>query len=79
MRVILATWPAGFKDKMHSRPESHSSCALTDCHRILHKADGTADDKKLKAGMARISPPVKAHYFENAGGTECQLVLVELK
>lgn len=79
MRVILATWPAGFRDKIHSHPKSHAAYSLTDCHRKLHKPDGTVDDKELKAGSARIAAPVKAHSFENVGTKACQMVLVELK
>jgi hypothetical protein len=79
MRVILATWPAGTKDKIHSHPKSHASYSLSDCHRKLVKPDGTVDEKQSKAGAARIAGPIKAHYFENVGTTTCQSLLVELK
>lgn len=79
MVVILATWPAGIKDNMHSHPKSHAAYSLTDCHRKITKDDGTADEKHLKAGSARIAAPIKAHTFENLGNVQCQAVLVELK
>jgi hypothetical protein len=79
MRVVLATWPAGYKDKVHSHPKMFATYTVKDCHRKLHKSDGTVDEKHLKAGSARVVQPVKAHYFENVGKTECQTVLFEMK
>ena len=79
MRVVLATWPVGMKDKPHSHPKTFASYVLKDCHRKLHKSDGTVDEKKIKAGSVRIINPVQMHYFENVGKTECQNLLVELK
>jgi len=79
IRVVLATWPAGAKDKMHSHPKTFAVYTLKDCDRRLTKADGTFDVKHLKAGSSRIIKPVSAHVFENIGKTECQQVLFELK
>lgn len=78
VRVVLATWPPGYKDKSHSHPKA-AVYTIKDCHRRIHKADGTTDDKQLKPGSARINPPVPTHQFENIGKTECQQVLVEIK
>jgi len=79
IRVILATWKPGMKDKVHSHPKMFATYTVKDCHRKLIKADGTVDEKHLKAGSARVINPVKAHTFENVGKTECQTVLFELK
>jgi len=79
VRVILATWPPGAKDKMHSHPKTFAVYTLKDCDRRLTKADGTFNVKHLKAGSSRVIKPVDAHYFENIGKTECQQVLFELK
>jgi len=79
IRVILATWKPGMKDKVHSHPKMFATYTVKDCHRKLIKADGTVDEKHLKAGSSRIINPVKAHVFENVGKTECQTVLFELK
>jgi len=79
IRVLLATWKPGVKDKIHSHPKMFATYTVKDCHRKLVKADGTVDEKQLKAGSARIINPVKAHSFENVGATECQTVLFELK
>jgi len=79
MRVVVATWPAGYKDKIHSHPKMFAAYSLTDCHRKIYKADGSVDEKQLKAGSSRIINPVKAHAFENVGSSECQNLLVELK
>jgi len=79
IRVLLATWKPGVKDKIHSHPKVFATYTIKDCHRKLVKADGTVDEKHLKAGSARVLNPVKAHSFENVGSTECQTVLFELK
>ena len=79
IRVILATWKPGMKDMAHSHPKMFAAYTIKDCHRKLHKSDGSVDDKQLKAGSARVINPVKSHSFENVGSTECQQVLFELK
>jgi hypothetical protein len=79
MRVVLATWPPGYKDKMHSHPKMFAAYSINDCHRKLIKPDGSVDEKRVKTGSARILKPVSAHVFENVGKTECQNLLVELK
>jgi len=79
MRVILATWPAGSKDNMHSHPKSFAIYRLKDCDNRITKADGTFKVNHLKAGTAVVKDPVKAHVPENIGTTACQNVLVELK
>jgi len=79
MRVILATWPPGAKDKMHSHPKPFAIYRLNDCDNKITKADGTFKVNHLKAGTAVIKKPVKAHTLENIGTTECKNLLVELK
>lgn len=80
MRVILATWPPGAKDNLHSHPGNFAVYILSDCHRKIYKADGkVVSDKKLKPGKSAIKKPVKAHVFENVGSTECKILLVEMK
>jgi len=79
IRVVLATWPPGYKDKVHSHPNMFAAFTVKECKRKLHKADGTVDEKQLKPGTSRIINSVKSHYFENVGDTECQQVLFELK
>lgn len=79
IRVILATWKPGMKDKVHSHPKMFAAYTIKDCHRKIQKSDGSVDEKQLKAGSARVINPVKSHTFENVGTTECQQVLFELK
>lgn len=78
MRVVLATWPAGYKDKDHSHPMA-AVYTIKDCHARISTPDGKAREVNNKAGGARINPAVKSHTFENIGKTECQQVLVEKK
>jgi hypothetical protein len=78
MRVVLATWPAGYKDKSHSHPMA-AVYTIKDCHARITTPDGAAKEVNNKAGLARVNPAVKSHTFENIGKTECQQVLVERK
>ncbi len=78
LRVVLATWPAGHKDKSHSHPMA-AVYTIKDCHARITTSDGAVKEVNNKAGGARVNPPVKSHTFENIGKTECQQVLVERK
>jgi hypothetical protein len=78
MRVVLATWPAGHKDRDHSHPMA-AVYTIKDCHARITTPDGAVKEVNNKAGLARINPAVKSHTFENIGKTECQQVLVERK
>jgi hypothetical protein len=78
MRVVLATWPAGHKDKSHSHPMA-AVYTIKECHARITTSDGAVKEVNNKAGGARVNPPVKSHTFENIGKTECQQLLVERK
>ena len=78
MRVVLATWQPGQKDKDHSHPMI-AVYTIKDCQLRVTTPDGKSRDVSNKAGLARINQPVKSHSVENIGKTECQQVLVELK
>jgi len=78
MRVGIATWQPGQKDKDHSHPTA-AFYTLKDCHARITTPDGKSREVNNKAGTARINPPVKSHTFENIGKTECQQLFVELK
>lgn len=79
IRVILATWKPGMRDNLHSHPKMFAAYTVKGCHRKITKADGSVDEKLLKAGSARVINPVAAHTFSNVGTGECQQVLFELK
>jgi hypothetical protein len=78
MRVVLATWKPGHKDKSHSHPMA-AVYTITDCHSRVTTADGNVRENHNKAGSARVNPAVRSHTFENIGKNECQQVLVERK
>jgi hypothetical protein len=78
MRVVLATWPAGYKDKSHSHPMA-AVYTIKDCHARITTPDGKVKEVTNKAGLARVNPAVVSHSFENIGKSECQQVLVERK
>lgn len=78
MRVVLATWQPGHKDKSHSHPMA-AVYTIKDCHARITTPDGAVKEVNNKAGLARVNPAVKSHTFENIGKTECQQVLVERK
>jgi hypothetical protein len=77
MRVVLATWKPGQKDKSHSHPMA-AVYTLKDCQARI-ATPGNVKEVSNTAGTARINPAVKSHTFENTGKTECQQVLVERK
>ncbi len=78
MRVVVATWKPGQRDKFHSHP-IFAAYSLTDCHRRIYKPDGTFDEKQLKKGSSRVFDAVASHSFENVGKTDCLNLLVERK
>jgi len=80
VRVILATWKPGQKDKVHSHPKAFGAYTIKGCNRRLTKADGSVIEGQVKPGTARVrNQAVKAHTFENLSNTECQQVLFEVK
>lgn len=78
MRVVLATWKPGHKDKSHSHPMA-AVYTIKACHARITTPDGKVKEVSNKAGTARVNPAVKSHTFENIGKTECQQLLVERK
>jgi len=78
MRVVLATWPPGHKDKDHSHPMA-AVFTIKDCQARISTPEDAAREVKNKAGSARVNAPVKSHTFQNIGKTECQQMLVEHK
>jgi len=77
--VMEVTWKPGQKDKMHSHPKGLAVHFLTDCHSRTTTAEGKVSENKRKAGTTVISPPVKAHTFENLGTADCKHIHVEAK
>ena len=78
MRVVLAIWPAGYKDKPHSHPKA-AAYTFNDCHARITTPDGKSREVINKAGTARINPAVPSHTFQNIGETECRELKFELK
>ncbi len=78
LRMVLATWQPGHKDKDHSHPMA-AVYTIKDCHARISTPDGKTREVNNKAGTGRVNPAVKSHTFHNIGQTECQQVLVELK
>jgi hypothetical protein len=78
-RVILATWPAGFKDNFHNHPVSFVSYFVTDCSRRIYFPDGKTTEGVFKKGQAVFTGAVESHSFENTGSAECQILIVDKK
>jgi hypothetical protein len=78
-RVISATWKAGATDKEHSHALPTISVPLTDCTLKLTSADGKTATVNPKAGTATALTITPSHTSQNAGTTECRVVLVERK
>ena len=78
MRVILATWKPGQRDKFHSHPMT-AAYYVNDCMARIHTPDGNVREVLRKANTAQIGPAVASHSFENVSKMECSIVLVERK
>ena len=78
MRVILATWKPGQRDKFHSHPMA-AAYYVNDCMTRVYTPDGNVREVSRKANTAQIGPAIASHSFENMGKTECSIVLVERK
>jgi hypothetical protein len=78
LRVVLTTLTPGQKDNSHSHPMT-AVYTLKDCQARISTPDGKTRDINVKAGSARINPPVASHTKQNIGQSECQQVLVERK
>ena len=79
MRVLLATWQPGQKDKWHSHPPT-SVFYITDCHARVFLSDGSQLELTRKANTGRArDEPVLSHIFQNIGDEVCRMVFTELK
>jgi len=76
-QVVMATWKPGQRDL----PHVHAAAGiyfLTDCKLRLYAADGSAQGEIQRfAGFAQVQPPVPGHAIENAGGSECRVLMFE--
>ena len=77
-RIIAASWAPGQRDQPHSHT-SLGAYFLTDCNLRFHHEDGKTGEPKLKAGAAGAQKPVRTHWVENTGNTECRMVIFEEK
>ena len=79
MRVLLATWKPGARDKWHGHPPS-SVFYVTDCQVRLFFPDGSQKDLSRTRGIGRArNKPVKSHSLQNIGDQDCQMLFTEVK
>jgi len=76
--IMMATWKPGQRDQPHSHPDL-GGYVVNDCALRIHEADGKWRDAKPKAGLAFMQAPVKSHWVENIGGSDCRIVIFETK
>ena len=78
-RVVLATWKPGQRDEFHSHP-ANATYALTECKARLYGSDNKLlGETQRQAGSAVLQAAIPAHSFENAGASDCQILIVERK
>jgi hypothetical protein len=78
-RAVLGTWKPGQRDVLHSHPAS-ATYALTACDMRIYGPNGVlAVEAQRPQGSAVMQGPVAAHAFENAGKSDCQILIVERK
>jgi beta-alanine degradation protein BauB len=75
-RIIAVTWKPGQRDQLHAHPAS-GVYYLTDCSVRVHMPDGAVRDYKPTAGTAIVQAPIPGHVLENAGTTECRIIMFE--
>ena len=78
-RVFLATWKPGQRDEFHSHP-ANATYALTACNTRIYGPDNQVQRETQRApGSVVLQAPIASHSFENAGPSDCQILIVERK
>jgi quercetin dioxygenase-like cupin family protein len=77
VRVLRATQPPGDKGVMHDHPQ-HVLIPLTEAHVRFTSADGTTQERVVKAETPVIAPATR-HVVENIGKNTADVIVVELK
>lgn len=78
-KLIHAHWKPGDRDAWHSHDGPGVLYWLTDCTTINHRPNGTNRQGTSKKGAVGSFPAVASHALENAGATDCEMLLVEPK
>ncbi len=78
VRVIEITKAPGDKDDMHGHPDN-IVYAMTDAKIRLHSADGSHEDKEVKAGFVVYKDPIESHSMENIGDETLRFLMIEIK
>jgi len=78
VRVLLATYGVGVRDKWHSHPEL-VVYGLTGAKGRMYMASGEPKDLEIKLGTCMIPPPFASYSIENIGEGIMKFLLVELK
>jgi quercetin dioxygenase-like cupin family protein len=79
VRVVVATFKPGQRDRFHSHPPHTAEYFLTDCSARVYAPDGSFFNADVKAGGAIVYGPIAAHSVENVGTNECKFLVVERK
>jgi len=78
MRVILATWQPGQRDKWHSHPVM-AVYWLAGCDARVYSPNGNFVDVRVRTGEAGVQRVIESHSFENRSNSECKALMVEQK
>lgn len=78
MRVIMGTWAPGKRDEWHSHPPL-AAYAVTPTDGLLHYDGADSKPVKIDLGQVKLIAKPESHAFENAGKSECRILIVELK
>lgn len=78
-RVIEVTWKAGQRDKPHSHPASAVYYPMDCTLRGFDESGASVGSRLNRAGSARVQDPIPAHAVENAGASDCKLIMFEPK
>jgi quercetin dioxygenase-like cupin family protein len=78
LRVILGTWEPGKRDEWHSHPPL-AAYAVTSTKGMLHYDGADSKNVTIEQGQVKLIAEPESHAFENAGDSECRILIIELK
>ena len=78
-RVIEVTWKPGQRDLIHSHPASAVYYPMDCTLRGFDPAGVATWTGQTRAGTAIVQQPIPAHSVENAGPSECKVIMFEPK
>ncbi|MDH3349357.1 MAG: cupin domain-containing protein, partial [Desulfobulbaceae bacterium] len=78
LRVVVATWQPGQRDKQHTHPP-FAAYIISDVEGMLYYPDGGDWPVRVAKGKAMVQRGGESHAFKNVGNKECSMLIIEAK